>query len=272
MSIITVQRGSKSGGEELAVCLSESLGYPLLGREVLQEAAAELGVPVEDVGERMEGSPGLFGRVPLITRLYVAAVSAALAEHALDGKLVYHGLAGGFLLREVPGILRVRLIAPMGQRIQALMQNPGFDEASAEAYIKDVDDARARWVNTVYGQDNTDPSRYDMVVNLASFSPSEACEVVVHAAQSQEFEMTPDRLEKLRDFHMTSQVRLALLEDLGTQTLDLEVTVSGGLASVSGEAPVLKTGEVGKRIHEIATSVEGVKKVRLAMDWFDPYP
>jgi cytidylate kinase len=272
MSIITIQRGTKSGGEELATCLGTKLGYPLLGREVLQDAAAQLGVPARDVGEKMEEQPGRFGRSPLIAKLYVAAVSAALAEHALGGNLVYHGLAGGFLLREVPGVLRIRLIAPVEQRIQALMRAHKMDEATAEAYIKDVDDARARWVKNIYGQDNNDPSRYDMVLNLASFSPAEACEVVETAANRPEFEMTPERLEKVKDFHITCQVRLALLEDLGTQTLDLDATVSEGLAVISGEAPLLNTGEVGQRITEIAASVPGVKEVRLALEWFDPYP
>jgi cytidylate kinase len=272
MSIITIQRGTKSGGEELAKCLAKQLDYPLIGREVLQEAAAQLGVPAEDVGEKMEERPGRFGRKPLITKLYVAAVSAALAEYALDGDLVYHGLAGGFLLREIQGVLRIRLIAPLEYRVQALMDTHRMDEASAEAYIKDVDDARARWVKNVYGQENTDPSRYDMVLNLGSLSPAEACEVALTVAKRPEFTMTPDRLEKVKDFHTSCQVRLALLEDLGTQTLDLDATVSDGLAVVRGEAPVFSTGEVGKRISEIAGSVPGVKEVRLSLEWFDPYP
>ena len=39
-----------------------------------------------------------------------------------------------------------------------------------------------------------------------------------------------------------------------------------------GEAPLLNTGEVGNRIAEIARSVQGVKEVSLAIEWFDPYP
>jgi hypothetical protein len=111
-----------------------------------------------------------------------------------------------------------------------------------------------------------------MILNLGSFSPAEACEVAVTAAKRPEFEMTPERLKEVEEFHTTCQVRLALLEDLGTQTLDLDATVSDGLAVVSGEAFLLNTGEVGQRITEIAASVPGVKEVRLAIKWFDPYP
>ena len=272
MCVITIQRGTKSGGEAMAKCLAKHLDYPILGREVLQDAAAQLGVSAKDVGEKMEERPGRFGRTPLITKLHVAAVRAALAEHAREGKLVYHGLAGGFLLRGLPGVLRVRLIAPVELRVRSLMESHGMDEASAEGFIQEVDDARSLWVKNVYGQDIYDSSRYDMVLNLGSFSVPEACEVVMAAASRPEFEMTPARMEELGDFRVACQVRLALLDCLGTQTLNLDATVSKGVAVVSGEAPMLNTGEVGGRITEIAASVTGVKEVRLEIEWFDPYP
>ncbi len=272
MCIITIQRGTRSGGEALAKCLGEQLGYSVLGREVLQEAAAQLGVPAEDVGEKMEERPGRFGRIPLITKLYVAAVRAALVENARGGKLIYHGLAGGLLLRRLPGVLRVRLIAPLEFRVRSLMDSHGMDEESAEAYIREVDEARTVWVRNVYGEDNTDSNLYDMVLNLESFSVHEACQVVVAAASRPEFEMTPECLDQLEDFHLECQVRLAFLEDLGTQTLDLDARVTDGLAEVTGEAPLLNTGEVSERIAEIVRGVPGVKEVRLAIDWFDPYP
>jgi len=272
MCIITIQRGTRSGGEALANCLGESLGYPVLDQEVLRDAAAQLGVPAEDVGDKMEERPGRFGRKPLITKLYVAAVRAALVEHARDGNLIYHGLAGGLLLRRLPGVLRLRLIAPPEFRIQALMETHGMDEDSAEAYIQEIDEARTTWIKNVYGEDRTDSNLFDMVLNLESFSVPEACEVVLAAASRPEFEMTPERMKELHEFDLECRVRLALLEDLGTQTLDLDATVKDGLATVTGEAPLLSTGEVGKRITELAGSVDGIKEVRLALEWFDPYP
>lgn len=272
MAILTICRGTKSGGMALAECAAKELGYDLVGREVLQAAAAELGVRPQDVGEKLEESPGLFGRPPLITKLYVAAVQAALADHAVSGNLVYHGLAGGLLLKSVPGVLCTRLIAPMEARVAAVMESDGLSEAEAEAYIKDVDDARARWVKVVYGEDIDNPALYDQVINLASFTIPEACEVLVEAARRPEFEITPERQRNLDDFRLGCQVRLALLDDLGTQTLDLGATAVDGEVVVTGEAPLTHTDEVGGRITEIVRSVPGVEEVRLAIEWFDPYP
>jgi len=272
MAILSVCRGTKSGGKALAECLAQRLGYPILGREVAQDAAAQLGVPVKDLQEKMEEKPGIFGRASLLTRLYMAAVRNALAEAAVDGNLVYHGVAGGLLLKDVPGVICVRLLAPLDLRVQSLLDSEGMDRASAEAYIRDVDDARARWVRVMYGEDIADPTLYDMVVNLEKFSIPEVCEVLCRTVAQPEFVLTPERLADLNDFKVECRVRLALLEDLGTQTLELDARVRRGIAVVTGKAPIMKTGEVGNRIAEIGRSVDGVQEVRLDIEWFDPYP
>lgn len=272
MAIISICRGTKSGGEALARCLAERLGYPLLGREVLQDAAAELGVPARDLADKMHDPPGFFDRAKTLRKTYIAAVQAKLAEHAAGGNLIYHGLAGGFLLKDVPGVLCARLIAPLSMRVQILMDNHKMDKETAEAYIRDVDDARARWVKTMYGMDILDPVNYDLVLNLGTFSIPEACKVVTKGAQRPEFEVTDARLRELDDFRIASQVRLALMDDMGTQTMDLSARSRGGVVEISGQAPLLNTGEVGNRITEVGHSVPGVKEVVLKIEWFDPYP
>jgi cytidylate kinase len=272
MAIVTISRGTKSGGEALARCLAGRLGCSTLGREVAQEAATQLGVPVRDLEERLEEKPGILGRSNLLTRLYVAAVQNALVEDAASGSLVYHGLAGAHLLRGVPAVLSVRLISPLQVRVRTLVETEEMDEASAEAYIKDVDDARARWVRAMYGLDIADPAQYDLVVNLERFSIPEVCEVLTSLLARPEFQMTSERLADLHDFRVQCQVRLALLEDLGTQTLDLEASVRRGSVEVTGQAPLLRDGDVGARISQIVSEVPGVDEVHLRLEWFDPYP
>jgi hypothetical protein len=45
MPIITISRGTFTGGKKLAGCLSELLKYPCISREVLAEAGEQYGVP-----------------------------------------------------------------------------------------------------------------------------------------------------------------------------------------------------------------------------------
>lgn len=272
MAIISICRGTRSGGTALAEALAEKLGYRVLGREVVQDAAAQIGVPAEDLAEKFEGTPNLFSRHAALRRTYLAAVQAALAEQIGGGDLIYHGLAGGFLLKDLPGVLCARLIAPLEMRVRALTEGYGMDPADAEAYIREVDDDRARWVRTMYGAEIMDPVHYDLVLNLGTFSVGEACEIVSKAIQGPEFEKTPELMERLEDFRVASQVRLALLDDMGTQSLELQAKAKRGVVEIMGQAPLENTGEVGNRITEIAKSVTGVREVVLRIEWFDPYP
>ena len=126
----------------LAECSARRLGYPVVGREIIQEAAQRLGVSEEAVGQGMEHTPSLWGRRSLARKLYVTAVQAALAERIVDGNLVYHGLAGQMLLRGLPAVLRLRLIAPMEVRIASLMESDAMEHSAAQKYIRETDDAR----------------------------------------------------------------------------------------------------------------------------------
>ncbi len=120
MAIITISRGSLSGGRQVAECLCERLGCPCIADEVLQTAAKKLQVSEEAVRGKFETAPGLWSRLSRERERYVLAVQTALAEACTRGDLVYHGLAGQFLLRGLPGVFRVRLIAPVAMRIGAL--------------------------------------------------------------------------------------------------------------------------------------------------------
>jgi len=177
----------------LAECLSARLGYPNVGREVLQEAAEALGASEEAFRGKFETTPGLWGRLTNARRKYVLAVQTALAEWCTRGDLIYHGLSGHHLLKGLPAILRVRLIAPMDMRVQALLDSHHqMTAAQAADFIRDVDQDRARWVKVMYDADVNDPNLYDIIINLETHTIESACEVVAAAAAQSRFQITDE--------------------------------------------------------------------------------
>ncbi len=272
MAIITICRGTRSGGKALAECLADRLQYPLLGREVAQQAAAELGVSEESLAQKMEQAPRLWDRHAAIRRVYVVAVQAALAEHLGGGNLVYHGLAGQLLLQGLPAVLRVRLIAPLALRLRVLVEAEGMDRFAAEQFVRRVDAQRARWVRMMYGEDIEDPALYDMVLNLEMMSIPVACELLTTTLTQPDFAITDRVAAQLTDFRLACRVKLALVSAPETRGYGLEVEAQDGVVEVSGAAPLRATGKTGDRISEIARSVPGVTAVRLKLQWFDPYP
>ena len=201
MPIITISRGTLSGGQRTAECLAGALGYPCVGREILQEAARKVGVPVEDLSGKLEARPSLFARLTQERKRYLLAVQTALAEHGATGRLVYHGLAGQFLLRDLPGVLTARLIAPLEMRVRTLTSSHHrMTRKAAEEFVHNVDEERRRWVKLMYGADVEDPSLYDLTVNLESISFETACVIIAEAAAQPQYEVTDDVKKRLEDF------------------------------------------------------------------------
>ena len=210
MAIITISRGSLSGGRALAECLSTRLGYPDVGLEVLQEAAESVGASEEAFRGKYETTPGLWARLTHEREKYVLAVRAALADWCTRGDLVYHGLSGQHLLRGAPGTLRVRLIAPLEKRIQALLaSHPQMSTAQAEDFIKHVDQDRTRWVRIMYGVEVADSRNYDLTINLKRHSLQSACDTIVTAAAQPQYQITDEVEAELFAFAAECRDRLS---------------------------------------------------------------
>jgi cytidylate kinase len=207
--IVTISRGTMSGGRAVAECLADHLGYPCVGREVLQEAAASLGASEETVRAKLQTPPGPWDAVTKERRIYVVAVQAALAGQCVTGELVYHGLAGQVLLRGLPGVVRVRLIAPMALRVQAVIAQHGHtSHDAAERYVRTLDRQRRRWVRAMYGEDVTDPSLYDLTINLQSLSLDTACVMIAELVRQPEYAVTAEVRSQLEAFAVTCRQRL----------------------------------------------------------------
>jgi cytidylate kinase len=276
MPIITISRGTMSGGKDLAECVAAALGCPCIAREILVEGAAKLGVSEQFLSGRMEKSPSLWERLTAERRTYLLAVQAALAGHLTGGAAVYHGLAGHLLLREVPWVLRIRLISPLAKRVAALMERRGTTREEAERFIAQVDRHRVRWTRLMYNADIEDPRLYDLVLNLEKTSLESACAVVVGLAHRPEFHVDAPARARLADFDLECRVRLALAVEPASRGLDLDVTAREGVVTLGGRVPKPDMlthasdrwiGELRKVVEEVA----GVKKVVLDVSLVSAY-
>lgn len=272
MAIVAICRGTKTFATQLAECLARELNYPLLGEEVVRDAAANLGVSMEDLQERMRGRPRLWDSFSALRRRYLLALQGALADRVVDGDVVYNGLTGGLLLHDLPATLTVRCVAPMDMRVRAVMKDSDMDAATARRYIRDLDAARSRWVQTIHDKDIADPGLYDVVVNLENLTLDAACGVIAAMIRQPEYELTEEVRAGFEDFRMATRVKLALLEDERLEGLELDATADGGRVVITGTAPARSSGKVGDRIAEAAKTVPGVEDVNLKVEWFDPYP
>jgi cytidylate kinase len=273
VAIITVSRGSMSGGAAFAQCLATKLGYPCVAREVIVEEAERLMSPKHDRPSSSKAAIGAWERLTIDRCLYFAAVQSALAEACLSGNLVYHGHSGHMLLKGVPAVLKIRLIAPLAMRIRTVMERQGLDYNAARDYITDIDHERARWTKFVYGADWMDPLNYDLVINLADIDIETACGMVVTVMQRPPWAKTEALKKKIADFTLACRVKLALAESPDSRAICFNTTAHEGKVEILGEVPgsgslLKRSGPSEDKLRAIAEKIEGVKEVKVNLRWF----
>jgi hypothetical protein len=257
-----------SGGEQIANLVGATLGHPVIGRELLAAAADTSGISEAELTDKMDHPPGWWSRITAGRRLHVVAVQAALVEHAAEGRLVYHGHAGHLLLEGVPKVLRVRVIAPRSRRVGAVMKQQHLDQEAAERYVRHVDDERARWTKLIYGVDWSDPTLYDVVVNLEQVTAESAADAISELARKPEMALDSATRKTLADLRVACRVKLALATNPTTRSIDCHVRADEGRVEVSCMLPrvgVVPTARdhLEAQIRKTAGSVDGVEQVRL---------
>lgn len=239
MAIITISRGTFSGGKRLAACLGATLGYRVISREVLVAAAERYGVHEETLAQGIEHPPTFWERFGADRQKYLAAITAALCHEARADNVVYHGHAGHLLLAGVAHVMRVRVIAPMAIRLPEAMAAHGLEGKAAEAYIRARDAERVAWTRFLYDVDWHDTSLYDLIVNLERIPLESACLTIAAVADRPEFRATADSRQALFDLFLVNHVRAALFLDpaVGAAAVAVEIGAQNGIVTLAGVLP-----------------------------------
>jgi cytidylate kinase len=199
MGIITISRGSYSRGAEIAQKLAQKLGYECISREVLLEASKEFNIPEVKLTQAIEEVPTVFDHLKHDKRNYVAFIHEAFLEHIQKDNVVYQGFAGHFFTREIPNILKVRIIANLDYRIKVVKEREKISEEKARKLINSIDAERRKWSLYLYGIDTHATELYDVVLHIDSLKVDGAVDFLVDLAKRPCFQTTEETLDKLKE-------------------------------------------------------------------------
>ena len=207
MAIITISRGSYSKGKEVAERVAERLGYQCISREVILEASDVYRIPEIKLVKAIHDAPSILDRFGRGKHAFIAYYQSALARMVRNDKVVYHGLAGHLLLKGVPHVLKVRIIADLADRVESEMHREGLSEQEARSLILKDDQERRRWTQSLYGMDPWDSSLYDLVIHIHKFTVANAVDFICEAAGLEQFKATRESQQKMDDLAMASHVK-----------------------------------------------------------------
>lgn len=259
MAIITISRGKFSGATRLAECVAEKLGYRCLTRMNLIKAATQYGASEEKLSEAIAEAPRFWERLSSERARHMACLRSTLLSEVKESNIVYHGLAGHFLLMGVPRVLRVRVVANMESRIKAAMDRGALTREDATEIIRTKDDKRAKWAKFLYQVERLDPSLYHFILNLDQLSLSEACYIVCETASLDRFQATPEWKKIMDDLVLSSHVRALIALHKTISDREIEVEADAGVVTMRGTVESLVDAH---RAAVIAREVSGVKEVR----------
>jgi cytidylate kinase len=264
MAIITISRGTFSGGKEVAEKLGFKLGYPCISKEIVLDAVEEFGVPEEKLIAAMEKPPKSWLQSPERRITHLNYVRYAFLKRARKDDLVYHGYAGHLLIGDITHVIRVRVIASMEYRINAAIERENLSRKEAISMIKKLDKQSINWTRFLYGVDWQDPSLYDIVMNLDRISVEGAADIIARMTELEDFKPDDSSRRAFNNQVLNSMVWAALTKDDRTNTSDLRVVSDNGIVTISGNAGFEHTL---KAVGEVTMKVEGVKEVINEVSW-----
>ena len=216
MSIVTITRGSYSRGKEVAEKLAEKMGYACISRDILLEASEQFNIPEIKLVRALNDCPKVLERFWGGTERYVKYYRSALLEHVRRDKIVYHGLAGHFFLRDIPHVLKIRINADMNTRVKEEMHRENISAEEALYVLKKDDEERRKWGIQVYGMDPWDSRLYDMVINISTLTLEDAVDIIYGVLQKPTYQTTAASQKMIDDLALSAKQQIELLKSLGS--------------------------------------------------------
>ena len=271
MSILTVSHEIGAGGPEIGQKVADQLGWHYVDQELISDAALRYGVLEEKLSSLDESKPSLFERFDAETRRYITVLQTAVFEFAEQDRVVLMGRAGQWLLRGIPHVVRLRVMAPFEVRVKRLaakLAGSMGEKASPRTVMEMIrrdDTERAGRMRYLYEVDLTDPALYDVVINTEKLTVPTAVEMIGGAVDRAELRTTEAGAQLVADRSLASRVQVALATHPETRKYRITVEAKAGQVTLEGTAAM-------DEALDVARGVTGVRAVKAEQVDIPPIP
>ncbi len=190
---IALSREAGTPADAVARELGQRLGWPVYNRELLDLIAHDLGVRtqlLESVDEKrlpwLLDAFDLINEAPQVTESgyveYLIKTVLALETH---GECIIVGRGAAFILPALT-TLRVRLMAPLEDRIARLSRKLGVSHKEAQRRAAAIDRDRKRFVQEMVAENRAGTLLYDLTLNTTRFSVAACAQVIMEALRQQQ--------------------------------------------------------------------------------------
>jgi cytidylate kinase len=260
-----------SGAERIVEIICREQGFIPIDKEKIGEAVAAYGFQFSSLQKYDETKPSFWDFISRERYKYFHAIQIAICELAQKGKVIIVGRGAFVLLKDIPGVLRVRIIAPFDVRVKNMAQM-GKTREEIEAALRNRDRESEGFLRHHYQADWNDPLLFDMIINTEKVPFDKAARLIIEALKIKaEIANQAEAQEKLADLTLKFKVELAVMQDVKVDIRNLDVTVKQGDVIISG---IVSHEQVKKACEEAAARVEGIRHLdnRISIASILPHP
>jgi cytidylate kinase len=264
MAIIAMTQHVGTRYVELGRLTAERLGYRFrTSDEVIAEASRIYHIPPEQLVITDERRPHFWERLKTDTERFVQFFRAAVLREMAADRLVVVGRSVTHMMPDAGCGLRIRLTAPLKDRVRVVATEENLAPAVAERRVRDYDrETRAR-IQTLLDVDMDEPANFTMVLNTSSLPLERLAAVLADLATEIDSTANPESWRQLRDLAVAAEVRATLMLHPKIGRSPLEVECLAGVVQVTGPGLVPPWDGL---ISDVARQVEGVKSVEVNAD------
>ncbi|MEY8354153.1 cytidylate kinase-like family protein [Lachnospiraceae bacterium 54-53] len=170
---ITITREFGSLGRSIAKELSRELGVEFYDRDIVEEVAKKLNLPVSTVSDEEEKSKqGFLPRMfPLGTdEAYIQDIifdvqKDIILDLARKSSCILVGRCSDYLLEHEKNNINIFIYAPYGKRLENCVETLGMTESEAKRMIASVDRARNAYHKKYAGYLPGDPEHKNLMID-----------------------------------------------------------------------------------------------------------
>ncbi len=190
--VITISRQFGSLGRSIAQALSQELGVDFYDRDIVEQTAKRMGMPVSVISGTEENAKSVYFRrlyplgmgLPSLKDEIFLVQKNIIRDLADRGSCIIVGRCASSILADKPNRLSVYVYAPYSERFKNCTQRLGMDEATARKMIREVDRSRELY-HRRYCPEVKDPfTGHDLMLDSSRFGVEGAAKLLAATARS----------------------------------------------------------------------------------------
>jgi cytidylate kinase len=183
---IAISREAGANGSAVGRLLGERLGWPVYDYALVERIAGDMGLRsefLESVDEKrmswlQEFAESWASESSVTESAYVRHLVETLLTLALHGECIIVG-RGANVVAPPETTLRVRLVAPLCERIATVRKRRNLSFEEARRWVEKTDRDRTHFIKDHFQKEVDDPHLHDLVLNTSRFSLEACAEIII---------------------------------------------------------------------------------------------